>query len=193
MNKTKDKIKKAAIQLLFVKGKFRSNSEDIADYAKINRPLIYYYFKNVDELIQTILKDTLDQRDQKILEILNREIKLSKKIDLLFDIHLKYTIKYPFRQIYIWTDKKNMAHNKDINYLNDLVIQRLKHLFDEEIKNNNLKLNSSIQAILLLSSYLNYPLLLISLGPRLLKFSKVEYTNQLKERKSTFINLIFKY
>lgn len=192
MVKTIDKIKNAAIELLFVRGEFQSNSEKIADYAKVRRPLIYYYFNSVEDLIDTIITETRIQRDQKILDILASEAELSEKIGDLFDVHLEQTIKYPFRQIYISTHKKELKTSKTIIDPDEIVIQKLKHLFDKELNKNNLRLNSSNQAILLLASYLNYPLLMISLGPRALELSKVEYINLLKERKSIFISLVFK-
>ena len=190
-NDSKELIKESAINLLFVEGKFDTTSEDIADLAGVKRPLIYYYFKSVEELIVVILEESKTERDQLIFDVLNEDSTLNEKLDKIFDLHLTYTTKYPFRQVYIATHS-NLSNSanflQSIDYQNILMLQSL---FEKGIKENLLRIKDSKQAVLLLLSFLNYPLLMRSLGAKVLTTSFDEYQKLLTERKTTFINLLF--
>ena len=190
-NDSKELIKESAINLLFVEGKFDTTSEDIADLAGVKRPLIYYYFKSVEELIVVILEESKTERDQLIFDVLNEDSTLNEKLDKIFDLHLTYTTKYPFRQVYIATHS-NLSNSanflQSIDYQNILMLQSL---FEKGIKENLLRIKDSKQAVLLLLSFLNYPLLMRSLGAKVLTTSFEEYKKLLTERKTTFINLLF--
>ena len=190
-NDSKELIKESAINLLFVEGKFDTTSEDIADLAGVKRPLIYYYFKSVEELIVVILEESKTERDQLIFDVLIEDSTLNEKLDKIFDLHLTYTTKYPFRQVYIATHS-NLSNSanflQSIDYQNILMLQSL---FEKGIKENLLRIKDSKQAVLLLLSFLNYPLLMRSLGAKVLTTSFDEYQKLLTERKTTFINLLF--
>ena len=190
-SKSKELIKKSAIDLLFVEGKFNSTSQEIADNAGVKRPLIYYYFKSIEDLILVVLEDTKTERDLMIFDVLNEEAEVSEKLNKIFDLHLKMTIKYPFRQVYIATHPNLTKANGFIQSLDYKNIMKLIELFREAISRNQLRIKDPKQALLLLFSYLNYPLLMISLGSKVLATSTEEYINLLNERKEVFINLLF--
>lgn len=190
-NDSKELIKESAINLLFVEGKFDTTSEDIADLAGVKRPLIYYYFKSVEELIVVILEESKTERDQLIFDVLNEDSTLNEKLDKIFDLHLTYTTKYPFRQVYIATHSNLSNSAKFLQSIDYQNIIRLQSLFEEGIKENLLRIKDSKQAVLLLLSFLNYPLLMRSLGAKVLTTSFDEYQKLLTERKTTFINLLF--
>lgn len=185
-----EKIKKSAIELLFVKGKFDSTSNDIADFAGVKRPLIYYYFKSVDQLLLTIIRETRTERDNLITEVLDGDEELSNKIRSIFEIHQKYTLKFPFRQVYVATHQ-NIELNEQIEKNIDFVtLKKLLRLFESGIKNNQIKIEDSRQILLLFVAFLNYPILMNSMGPKLLGISNIEYQKVLDNRKEAFIRLI---
>lgn len=190
-SKSKELIKKSAIDLLFVEGKFNSTSQEIADNAGVKRPLIYYYFKSIEDLILVVLEETKSERDLMIFDVLNEEAEVAEKLKKIFDLHLKMTIKYPFRQVYIATHPNLTKANGFIQSLDYKNIMKLIELFREAIARNQLRIKDPKQALLLLFSYLNYPLLMISLGSKVLATSTEEYINLLNERKEVFINLLF--
>lgn len=57
--KTRSKILASAIRLFGERGKSGVSTADIARDAKVNKALIFYYFKSKDELYRTIFKDLL--------------------------------------------------------------------------------------------------------------------------------------
>jgi len=188
---SRELIKKSAIDLFFVKGEFNTTSQDIADLAGVKRPLIYYYFNSVEDLMLEVLVETNSERDQLIHDVLNEDSELVEKLDKIFDLHLTYTIKFPFRQLYLATHASLNLSNElkqSLDYKNYI---KIIDLFQHAIDCNQIHIKDSKQAFVLLVSYLNYPLLLKSWGAYMLTASVDEYTNLLNERKHTFINLLF--
>ena len=190
-NKTKELIKKSAIELFFLKGKFDANSKDIADLAGVKRPLIYYYFNSVDDLMLTVIIETNSERDRLINNVLNEDSELVIKLDKIFDLHLKYTINYPFRQVYIATHVNLNQSNDFMQSLDYKNYMKLNQLFKNAIDSNLIRVKDPIQAIILFLSYLNYPIIMASWGKIILSNSELEYIEVLKNRKKTFLNLLF--
>lgn len=187
---SKEKIQDAAIELLFLQGKFYSSSYDIADLAGVKRPLVYYYFKSINDLILSIMIKTREERDQLITNILNGDLEFHKKLEVIFEIHQEHTIKYPFRQVYIATHSNIFQNIESFQQTDKNTLQILLELFENEENNKKMKIKDPYQALILLVSFLNYPLLMISSGPQLLKISKDEYIKILNKRKATFLKTI---
>lgn len=191
INNSKELIIKAAIELYFVKGKFDITSKDIADFAGIKRPLIYYYFNSIEELMLKVVTETNSERDLLIHNVLNEDSKLDEKLEKIFDLHLTHTIKYPFRQMYLATHS-NLFQSTEIKQSLDYKnFMKILELFQNSIDRNQTKIKDAKQAMVLFLSYLNYPLLMMSWGAEVLATSKEEYVTLLNERKKTFINLLF--
>lgn len=192
MINTKNLIKNAAIDLLFKQGKFNTNSEALAKYIGIKRPLIYYYFEDYESLINEIIYDTKSKRDHLFYEIIFSQIDFKKKLDNLITMHLELSFQYPFRQIYIFTNKLTVSNFNKTNSLEFETIQKFKELIDNEIKNGALNYLDSNLFIIDFFSLINYPLLISPIAPNLLNISLEKYQNIIQSRKNHILNFLLK-
>lgn len=192
MKDTKKLIKSAAIDLLFKQGKFNIKSEDLAKYIGINRPLIYYYFYDYESLIDEIIFDTKSKRDQLMYEIIFSETDFKEKLDHLLKMYLELSILYPFRQVYIFTNKITVSNFNKSNSLEFKIIQKFKELIELEIKKGVLSYTDSNLFIIDFFSLINYPMLISPIAPNLLNISNKKYQNILQGRKNHILNYLLK-
>ena len=184
------RILDAVSELIFVKGNFRATSKEIAEHAGVERPLIYYYFKNVENLIKEALLKTRVDRDTKILEILNIEIDFKSKIEKLIDIHFEETSRFPFRQIFIVTNRKYLSKDSSHTPADKIIIEKLKTSLRNEIANNAFKNISEEHFIINLNALLNYPLLVKNIAPELLGLSEEKYLDLISNRKQIILDAL---
>jgi len=86
---TKEKILAAAIQVFSERGKQGARMQEIADLAKVNKAMLFYYFTNKDSLYSEVLKHIMTQ----ILKNINKvtlsgdrsEIKIEKIVNTYID------------------------------------------------------------------------------------------------------------
>jgi AcrR family transcriptional regulator len=81
--KTREKILKAAKKIFARKGFDGARVDEIAQKAKVNKALIYYYFKSKEEILEEIMKQFLEEsldRKHTLFEI-PREAEKKKQVD----------------------------------------------------------------------------------------------------------------
>lgn len=90
LTETKDKIIQAAEQLFSEKGFDGTSVNEIAEKAGVNKPLIYYYFKSKDGLLNFLI-DTLLQQTKAIAisELTQERLQVIQNNQLQSDANLK--------------------------------------------------------------------------------------------------------
>jgi TetR/AcrR family transcriptional regulator len=87
-NSTEQKILEAAELIFHEKGYELARMQEIADKASINKGLLHYYFKSKDSLFDAIFGMALRRMLSNISSILQMEIPLDEKIDLVVDSYM---------------------------------------------------------------------------------------------------------
>ncbi|MBD3412947.1 MAG: TetR family transcriptional regulator [Candidatus Aminicenantes bacterium] len=77
--KTREKILKAATKLFAEKGFDGARVDEIAQKAKVNKALIYYYFKSKEEILDEITKQFLEESLRRKHQLLTRTEGMDKK------------------------------------------------------------------------------------------------------------------
>ncbi|MCW3083131.1 MAG: TetR/AcrR family transcriptional regulator [Bacteroidetes bacterium] len=92
---TEQKILEAAEDVFHEKGYDGARMQEIAEQAGINKGLLHYYFKTKDKLFEAIFSAALNRMISRILSILELEIPLDQKIDLIVDQYMGMLMKNP--------------------------------------------------------------------------------------------------
>lgn len=107
--KTEDKIKEVTKHLLFRQGVFKVTTQQLSEYAGIERTAIHYYFHSRKNLIDTVIREVMQEFPPPLsgMEGLAFETKLERYIDYY---SAKYK-KYPYLDVYLIThhDKSESA------------------------------------------------------------------------------------
>ena len=92
---TEQTILHAAKAVFLRKGLDAATMQDIAAEAKISRTLLHYYHRNKDTLFRAILGDAVSEFIPKIAMLIELEIPLMEKIELLVDSYLALLLDDP--------------------------------------------------------------------------------------------------
>lgn len=94
-NPTEQKIIEAAEEVFHQKGYDGARMQEIAEQAGINKGLLHYYFKTKDNLFAAIFSVAKNRMISRLQVILEMEISLHEKIDMLVDQYLSVMLKHP--------------------------------------------------------------------------------------------------
>jgi AcrR family transcriptional regulator len=99
LGKKKDLLK-AAIKLFSQQGFDGTTTAQIAATAKVSEPVIYYHFKNKDDLFTHILVSTFTEYFSRLDKLKNSTVTQFEKIENLIDLHFRFVDDFP-HQTYI--------------------------------------------------------------------------------------------
>ncbi|WP_375181382.1 TetR/AcrR family transcriptional regulator [Chryseobacterium sp.] len=189
-DQTQELIKDTAKNLFFVKGKFDTTTQEIADEAGVNRTLINYYFRSRDNLIQIIFDEAQKVEKEKSEIIMNSDLPLKEKISQFIEGSLSTSLQYPYLETYIVSQiNKGNCHKKDIEE------DELKRLFTDieiEMERGNIERMKPIHFLLNMISLLVFPSAVRPLLMENLMISEEEFDKIISERKEIILNMLFK-
>ncbi|WP_312513834.1 TetR/AcrR family transcriptional regulator [Chryseobacterium culicis] len=189
-DQTQELIKETAKNLFFVKGKFDTTTQEIADEAGVNRTLINYYFRSRDKLIQIIFDEAQRVEQEKSKIIQNSDLPFKEKISQFIESSLSTSLQYPYLETYIVSQiNKGTCHQREIE--EDILNDMYKDI-EEEMELGNIEKMAPVQFILNMVSLLVFPSAIRPLFMENLLINDEEYDKIISERKEIIINMLFK-
>jgi len=94
-NETEQKILEAAELVFQEKGYSGARMREIAERAGTNKGLLHYYFKTKDKLFEAIFSVAFNRLLSKIRAVLELDMPLDEKIDLVVDQYMGLLLKNP--------------------------------------------------------------------------------------------------
>jgi len=91
----KQDLLKAAVQLFSQQGFDGTTTAQIAAAAKVSEPVIYYHFKNKDDLFTHILVSTFAEYFSRLDKLKNNTNSQFEKIENLIDLHFRFVDDFP--------------------------------------------------------------------------------------------------
>ena len=98
---TEERILEAAKKVFIRNGMAGARMQDIADEAGINKALLHYYFRNKEQLFQTIFSKLSIGFWEHITSIFESETPLFDKIELFCDAYIDKIIENPYIPLFI--------------------------------------------------------------------------------------------
>jgi TetR/AcrR family transcriptional regulator len=95
---TRGAILRAAIQEFAHKGIAGARTDAIARNAKVNKALLYYYFKDKDSLYLAALDSVFTERNRRILDVLQRPVPPGEKLHLYVGEYFDYLAANPLHR-----------------------------------------------------------------------------------------------
>ena len=190
---TQKLIKEKAKILFFQKGFLTATTQEIADEAGVNRALIHYYFRSREQLLDTLLDETLMEKKERMNSILTSELPFHEKIAKFINIVVDYGLTYPYLDNFIISetarhpDKLKAFCAKFRVKSSDLIE---KHLA-EEIAAGKIAPISAEHFMVNLSALCHYPILAKSVIQAIHGMSDTAYRKFLIERKRIIFRTIF--
>jgi TetR/AcrR family transcriptional regulator len=190
---TEKLIKEKAKILFFQKGLLNATTQEIADEAGVNRALIHYYFRSREQMLDTLLVETMQEKKDRVRSILLSDLSFKDKIARYIDMIVDLGLTYPYLDNFIISetarhpDKMKDFCSRDRMKSSDLIEEQLK----EEIKKKRIPPISAEHFMVNLSSLCNYPLLAKSVLKAIHGMTDAAYRKFLIERKKIIFMTIF--
>ena len=94
-DKTRQRILQTTTILMAEKGPDAVSMREISAKLKITKPVLYYYFKNKDELIKAAFVEGTKHFQELQMEINKPGLSLEQKLERIFANHLDFITRYP--------------------------------------------------------------------------------------------------
>jgi TetR/AcrR family transcriptional regulator len=190
---TEKLIKDKARILFFQKGLLNATTQEIADEAGVNRALIHYYFRSREQMLDTLLLETMHEKRDRVRKILSSELPFREKIAHYIDAVVDYGLTYPYLDNFIISetarhpDKVKDFCSGDKKKSSDLIKDQL----NEEIRNKRISPISPEHFMVNVAALCNYPLLAKSVLQAIHGMTDSVYRKFLTERKKIIFMTIF--
>lgn len=194
MNGTEKIILKVATEVFQQKGFSNTKMQEIADKAGINRALVHYYFRNKEKLFETIFKNALKEFIPSVVELLNSDLPLKKRIIEFVTRNMDIFISNPALPLFIITEisRNPEAIASDILLEKKLNLDKFFNDLNKELKGKRRSPHFHIHAFVGMLSLTFYPFIGKSLINTFLKISDEKYIQFIEERKKEVIKMILK-
>lgn len=94
-DRTRRRILETATELMAEKGPDAVSMREISAKLKITKPVLYYYFKDKDELIKAAFLEGTKHIKELTFEIADSALPIEKRIEKIFANHLDFIKRYP--------------------------------------------------------------------------------------------------
>jgi AcrR family transcriptional regulator len=93
---TKSRVFTAAADLFSEKGYYNVSVREICDAAGVTKPVLYYYFKDKEDLLESLLNEIDEIRNKLFEEHLSLENSLEENLDGLYKVYIRFAEDYPY-------------------------------------------------------------------------------------------------
>lgn len=193
---TEEKILQAAFEIFREDGYNGARMRAIADKAKINKGLLHYYFKTKDKLFEKIISSAIQQLQSKLRDVLDEDISVYKKLDLIIDIYFEMLKINPALPRFVISElNKNPKKflTKNINSSTRESVNRFVGSLQCELDKKNITEVNGKQIMVSLFSLIIFPFVGKPIIQLMFNFSDEDYIEMLVERKMIIKATIKKY
>src|SRR6056297_810355 len=146
----RNKIKKAAVEVISKKGFFNTRMQDIADEAGLAVGTIYNYFSSKDQVLSYIFKAEMKRRMEIMAELKEKNLSKKEFLTQFLNKHFAVLIENPElgRVLVREKDFSKGEKNGEIKEHMNSLIKMLEKLFTAGIKKGEIKeINTHLMAV----------------------------------------------
>jgi len=190
---TEQLIKKTAKKIFFHKGFLDATTQEIADEAGVNRALIHYYFRSREQLLDTIIEESILEKKEKVRAILTSSLPFREKIAQYIDMMIDRGIEYPFIENFLISEMARKPDQMKFFCTMDKIKSSdlIKKDLEEEIAQGRVAPVTAQHFMINLSSMCAYPVLAKPIFQMVHGMSDNDYKKFLLDRKQVIYTALF--
>lgn len=190
---TEQLIKDKAKCLFFIKGQIHATSQEISDFAGVNRTLVNYYFRSRNNLFSTVFNEVKGELSDNLKKVFLTQDTFQNKIRLFIETFHAYISKYPYIEIIFINDINKVGTPIAISTFSPMVTSEFNSFLKEiEVAMNEgiITKMCPINYMINMFSLVSYPIIMRPLFQNLLGVDE-DYINQLmRDRKEMIYDLL---
>ena len=191
---TEELIKQKAKELYFSKGVFDASTQEIADFAGVNRTLVNYYFRSKKNLFQVVYKETIEKMKEKYVSIYVSDKPFRSKVEDIIEFTIQFKEKYPYLEVFN-IQEFNKPNGEDelicIPKGSEELNGFLKEI-EEEMEKGTLKRYEPINFFINIFSLISFPMVMKTVFAGLFNIRSDEDIQRIyKQRKEMAMTILF--
>ena len=190
---TEQLIKEKAKCLFFIKGQIQATSQEISDFAGVNRTLVNYYFRSRNNLFATVFNEVKGELTENIKRVFLTKDTFQNKIRLFIETFHTYISKYPYIEIIFMNDINKVGAPFAMPTFSPMVaseftsfIQEIEVAMNEGIITKMCPINYMINMFSLVS----YPIIMKPLFQTLLGVDDEKISQIMNDRREMIYDLL---
>lgn len=191
---TEEHIKQRAKVLFFTTGILDASTQEIADFAGVNRTLVNYYFRSKKNLFHIVYTEIITEMRTNFAAIYVSNVTFREKVEALIDYTTEFRETYPFLEIF------NIQETSKLNNRLETVLRPtcmeetgffLKEI-EEEMKKGTIPAYEPINFLINLMSLISFPIVMKPIFREIFCISTEEqYQRIYNQRKEMVITILF--
>lgn len=190
---TEEQLLVKAKELFFSRGLLHASTQEIADFAGVNRTLVNYYFRSKQNLFAKAHAEVMKEMKEELARVYLEKIPFREKVELFIDFVLEFRDKYPFLEVFNIHETAKIS-NREASIVQPKYIEELSVFLceiDEEIKTGRLKFKQPIDFIITIIALISYPKVMKPIYQSAFNISEHDYEQMLAERKEVALRMVF--
>ncbi len=190
---TEHQIKDRAKILFFTNGILDASTQEIADFAGVNRTLVNYYFRSKKNLFYIVYTEIIEEMRKNYAEIYVSKVSFREKVEALIDYTSEFRESYPFLEIF----KINEANrfNQMETILQPRSIDESKIFLEEienEMKKGTIPTYEPVNFLINIISLITFPIVMKPVFRVIFNISTEEqYQKIYNQRKEMVMTILF--
>lgn len=191
---TEEHIKQRAKVLFFTTGILDASTQEIADFAGVNRTLVNYYFRSKKNLFHIVYTEIITEMRTNFAAIYVSNVTFREKVEALIDYTTEFREAYPFLEIF------NIQETTKLNNRLETVLRPtcmeetgffLKEI-EEEMKKGTVPSYEPINFLINLMSLISFPIVMKPIFREIFCISTEEqYQKIYNQRKEMVMTILF--
>ncbi len=191
---TEEQIKQHAKELFFSRGALDASTQEIADFAGVNRTLVNYYFRSKKNLFRIVYNEAIMEMRKSYARIYVSDISFREKVEALIDFTAEFRENYPFLEIF------NIQETGKLNNQLETVLQPtsmqetaffLKEI-EEEMQKGTIPVYEPVNFLINIFSLISFPIVMKPIFREIFCISTEEQYHKIyNQRKEMVMTILF--
>lgn len=186
-------ILECAKELFFVQGRMNATTQEIADFAQVNRTLVNYYFRSKTNLFDVVYKEIITDMKQGLDDIYASTEAFVIKVDRLIDQVITIKARYPYLELFniqetqkLLLNQKSIVNPKPSKHLK-CFLKEIEQAMDQGV----VKKFNPVNFIVMILSMISFPRVMQPIFSNVFGVSDKEYKCLLNEQKTIIKQTLF--
>jgi len=184
-------ILEAAKRLFFVEGKLHATMQDIADELKVSRPVVNYYFRTKDVLMDVFYKDAISCIVKRLNYVIEPSATFYDGISNYIEDILNHRDKHPYLDTFMVIEMNCRPLTADLSDYKADKFARFLSIVEKEMKKGTILKTDPVNFLFDMFSLITYPMVIGPLYKNVLAISDRHYKKILGERKTIILKRLF--
>jgi AcrR family transcriptional regulator len=186
-----DRILETAKQVFFIEGKLDATMQDIADVLKVTRPVVNYYFRTKDVLIEKFYKEAVVCLSKRLNHVTEPGQTFYNSIANYIEDSLNSREKYTYLDTFMVIEMNCRPASADLSDYKAEKLIKFLNVVKAEMEKGTILKTDPINFLFDMLSLITYPLVIGPLYKNILAIKDSDYKKILGERKEIILKRLF--